>query len=29
MAYLKRWRKHQAEVSALAEANSSDKNEAN
>jgi len=29
MAYLKRWRNHQAEVLALAEANSSDKNEAN
>jgi len=29
MAYLKRWRKHQAKVLTLAEANSSDKNEAN
>ena len=29
MAYLKRWRKHQAEVLTLAEANSSDKDEAN
>jgi len=29
MAYLKRWRKHQAEVLALAEANNSDKDEAN
>ena len=29
MAYLKRWRKPQAEVLTLAEANSSDKDEAN
>jgi len=29
MTYLKRWRKHQAEVLTLAEANSSDKDEAN
>ena len=29
MAYLKRWRKHQAKVLTLAEANSSDKDEAN
>jgi len=29
MAYLKIWRKHQAEVPTLAEANSSDKDEAN
>ena len=29
MAYLKRWRKLQAEVLTLAEANSSDKDEAN
>ena len=29
MAYLKRWRKHQVKVLALAEANSSDKDEAN